>query len=202
MKTIIALGLLTLSSSLSAIAHAEVKAECWDGSFAYQYAKIVETSRGVELSITGSNLGLPALYDNWAHSFSFGSWTSGSKPSLHVVLPNNPKTLDGATVWSDKTAIVEQDGWQQEKNPKIWVRHGVKNLGQWQWLYSDIEVSEVSVKSSDDSVSVSFRQRFAPGQPELQTLSIDCSHKSAPADLALPAEIANVLDAAAKNVKN
>lgn len=192
MKSIIVLGLL----SLPAIAHAEVNVQCWDGSFGYNYAKIVETSRGVEVSITGANLGLPSLYDNWNHSFNLGNFTTGSKPSVHIVLPAKAEVKDGTSTWTDKVFTVEENGWQVAKYPKLWVRHGARNLGQWQWLYSDIEVSQVTVKSSDDGVSVSFRQHYAPGQPELQTLHVGCYTKDAPESLALPAEIANVIDAA------
>lgn len=192
MKSLIVLGLL----ALPAIAHAEVNTQCWDGSFGYNYAKIVETSRGVEVSLTGSTLGLPSLYDNWNHSFNLGSWASGSKPSLHIVLPNKAVVTDGVSVWNDKMVTVEENGWQIGKYPKIWVRHGARNLGQWQWLYSDIEVSQVIVKASDDEISISFRQHYAPGEPALQTVTVGCSSKTAPAELGLPSEIANVIDAA------
>ncbi len=199
MKSLFTIAITALS--LSTVASAEISHECWDGSFGYNHARIVESSRGIEVSLSGSTLNLPPLYQNWSMPLQFGDLFNGLKPSVHIVLPKASKTEAGSTTWSDNVVIIpptEDNPWTQAKWPVLWLQHYGKNLGTWQELLTDIEVKNLSVTLDDNAVTVRFTQHFAPGEPEAQEISVGCAHKSAPESVALPSKLKTHIDSLAK----
>lgn len=196
MKSLFILGALALSSA----ANAQVNQECWDGSFGYNYARVVETSRGIEVSLTGSSIKLPPLYSTWNQSLLISNQFNSIKPSIHVILPNKPTVKGDTTTWSDDVKVVQEnaDSFPQAQYPVLWLKHYQRNLGAWQSLVSDIEVQGLSVDVSPNGVTINFTQHYAPGTPKPQKISVGCGHSGVPENVALPAELVNHLDSVKK----
>lgn len=194
MKTIIAFALL----SVSTFAQAEVKLNCWDGSFGYNYVHAKETARGVEISLEGSTLGLPALYDSWSHSILIDGFHN-QKPRLHALLPLESKVenSNGDLTLSAKTIVSETpEGFFVSKHPTLWLEHDHVSLGQSKRLITDIPLQTLEVKLSDEQFTLSFKQDKAPGEPALETVTVGCSMTTNARDLEFPADLKSFLDSA------
>lgn len=197
MKTLLALSFSVLAFTTAA--HAEVNRQCWDGTFGYNYVNVVETARGVEVSLEGSTLHLPALYDTWNHSYVIGEFNHGSR--VHALLPLSSKVEDaeGNITLSAKTIVVPtENGWNQEINPTLWLEHWTTNLGQSQKLITDIPVHVLKVELNKDLIKLSFKQARAPGEPALESVGVACHFDHASDTTVFPEELKTFLDAKAE----
>ena len=194
MKSILTTVLLFASTAASAVTADKA---CWDGTFGYNYARIVTTNRGIEVSILGNSLELPSLYSYFNQPHSFVNFSKGG-PSLHILLPNNAKAEGDSIVASAvMSGGVNAEGeFQPITYPILWLGQWTRDLGEDIRILTDIGLINVKLTVSDSEVELKFVQAYSPGSPHpVETISVGCRGNRAPAHVSFPERLTSYLDA-------
>ena len=190
MKTI----LTAMSLLASTQAFSEINVSCWDGTFGYNYAHVVETSRGVEVTLTGGTLELPTFYPDWGQTIGW-TFSGSARPTLHILFPNKPTVEGDHIILTDEPRVSEgsTDVWSDRILPTLYLELWTKSLGESKRTITDIELITAKLDIAPNSLALTISQANVNGHP-LETISLRCMGSGQADTLVFPKALTDHLD--------
>ncbi len=172
----------------------ELNRTCWDGSFAYNYATVHESSRGVELSLKGNSLKAPPLVLDWGKVIQKESWSYGEE-KLHILFPKSSlvRGKDGQIKLSVKAvSIKDADGFIRVERPIMWSEQSIKSLGEFKSQILDIDLESAKLNINENTITLTIDQDKDNAKD--QVISLVCRNEQDHQGSAFPSELLLHLD--------